>query len=256
MKFKAVILDVDGTLVDSYRKEVPISAIRAINELQEKQIPIIIATGRPLFCAPIVNNAGIVPDFFVGNNGTIACDKNRKIIFETRIEKEVFKRLKKYSEDHKISTFWKMPFGVKGFYYSEQARLVSLEFTNFEKGDLKEDELPDAISLVCEPEEYEKMKLEFPELYFVDGGWLVYDITNKGVSKVNGIQACLDNLHITFDDCIAFGDSENDIDMLKEAGLSICMGNGQESVKKECDYVTDNVENDGVYKALKLYEIL
>jgi len=257
MKYKAFVFDVDGTLVDSKKGEVPPSTIKAIHMLQEKGYPVIIATGRPLFCAPIVQNAGIEPDYFVGNNGTVVCDKNKKIIFEDNIKQSCFESLKQYCEDHKVNVFWKYHFGVCGNIYDENGCSVSKAFTNFTQGDMPKGKLPNAISLVCDNEMYLEMKEMYQDqLYFVDGGWLVFDVTNLGVSKVDGVKACLDYLHIDFSECMAFGDSENDLDMLKEAGLSICMGNGQDIVKKACDYVCDDVSNDGIYKTLKYFNIL
>ncbi|MBR5049700.1 MAG: HAD hydrolase family protein, partial [Erysipelotrichaceae bacterium] len=56
--------------------------------------------------------------------------------------------------------------------------------------------------------------------------------------------------------CAAFGDSENDIPMLRAAGLGVAMGNAMESAREAADYITDNASEDGVYKALKKFGIL
>ena len=55
---------------------------------------------------------------------------------------------------------------------------------------------------------------------------------------------------------IAFGDNGNDIPMFLKAGLSICMGNGSDEVKRIADYVTDNIWDDGLYNALKYYKFI
>ena len=55
---------------------------------------------------------------------------------------------------------------------------------------------------------------------------------------------------------MAFGDAQNDMDMLQYAGIGIAMGNAEESLKLVADYVTSHVDQDGVWNALKNYGIL
>ena len=50
---------------------------------------------------------------------------------------------------------------------------------------------------------------------------------------------------------VAMGDSENDLPMLEYADISVAMGNGVKEVKEKADYVTDKIDNDGLYKAFK-----
>lgn len=56
---------------------------------------------------------------------------------------------------------------------------------------------------------------------------------------------------ISPDESCAFGDSGNDISMFNKAGLSVCLGNGQDALKEIADYVTDNIWEDGLYNGLK-----
>jgi hydroxymethylpyrimidine pyrophosphatase-like HAD family hydrolase len=51
-------------------------------------------------------------------------------------------------------------------------------------------------------------------------------------------------------DIVAFGDSGNDIDMMERAGLGIAMGNGSKECREAADYVTEDISDDGLYKAL------
>ena len=58
------------------------------------------------------------------------------------------------------------------------------------------------------------------------------------------------------DDAYAFGDGYNDQAMFREAGQRIAMGNGVDVLKEKATYITDTVDNEGIYKALKHYELL
>ena len=74
--------------------------------------------------------------------------------------------------------------------------------------------------------------------------------------KVSGMRFFLEREGIPARDTIAFGDAENDIDMLEYAGVGVAMGNAQECVKRIADYVTSSVDEDGIEKALRFYEII
>lgn len=77
------------------------------------------------------------------------------------------------------------------------------------------------------------------------------EITIDGVTKATGMKEMLDYLHADRRDSIAFGDGPNDLNMMEYAGLSVAMGNGTEEVRKAADYVTKDVDKDGLYAAMK-----
>ena len=55
---------------------------------------------------------------------------------------------------------------------------------------------------------------------------------------------------IPMEETIAFGDDRNDLEMIREAGIGVAMGNAIDIVKETADHVTDSCENLGVVKAL------
>ena len=76
------------------------------------------------------------------------------------------------------------------------------------------------------------------------------DIFLPDGGKVYGIQKCCEREGLGRESVIAFGDGDNDIQMLRFAGLGVAMGNAPDNVKAEADYVTDPVDEDGIEKAL------
>ena len=82
------------------------------------------------------------------------------------------------------------------------------------------------------------------------------DIVAEGVSKSAGIDTIIDYYGIDLSETMAFGDGGNDIPMLDHAALSIVMGNANDKVKEHADYVTDDVDKDGVWHALHHYGLL
>ena len=76
--------------------------------------------------------------------------------------------------------------------------------------------------------------------------------TTKGTT----IESFLSQQGLTWDNVMAFGDAGNDIDMIKRAAIGVSLGNAPDYVKEVADYVSDTVDNDGVVKALKYFEII
>ena len=77
------------------------------------------------------------------------------------------------------------------------------------------------------------------------------EIAMKGRSKADGMHRVLDYLGLARSQSIAIGDSANDEDMLRAAGISIAMGNATESIKAICDEVTADAADAGVALALE-----
>ena len=88
--------------------------------------------------------------------------------------------------------------------------------------------------------------------------WHEYGIDLISISggKDIGIGHVLDYYGIKRSECMAFGDGENDEDMLKFAGSGVAMGNAADSTKDSADYVTEDIDHDGIYHALKKYEVI
>lgn len=84
-------------------------------------------------------------------------------------------------------------------------------------------------------------------------GW---ELVPAGYSKGKGIDLLRKKLSVKREDCFAFGDSRNDLTMLRHVGHSIAMGNATDDVKAVCSYVTDRPENDGIEKAMRHFGLI
>lgn len=82
------------------------------------------------------------------------------------------------------------------------------------------------------------------------------DIISRNGGKVTGIKQYLKENHISAQESMAFGDGENDMEMLEFAGVGIAMGNAEDMVKKSADYVTDSVDNRGIENALRYFSVI
>ena len=77
------------------------------------------------------------------------------------------------------------------------------------------------------------------------------EITKEGVSKATGLRLLSEKLGLTLQNVVTFGDSLNDLEMMKASGYAVAMGNSDAFLFDIADYVTDTCENDGAAKAVK-----
>lgn len=82
------------------------------------------------------------------------------------------------------------------------------------------------------------------------------EITRIDVNKAAGIRRMLELIDGDMAHTYGFGDSANDVEMLRECAVGIAMGNASDDVKAYADYVTDTVENDGIYNAMEHYGLI
>lgn len=74
----------------------------------------------------------------------------------------------------------------------------------------------------------------------------LYEYMNPHVSKSNGLKEALALHDISISQCMAFGDEDNDIDMLEEAGVGVVMENGSIHAKTVANYITEDKDSNGI----------
>ena len=89
---------------------------------------------------------------------------------------------------------------------------------------------------------------EFQVTTSFDGHW---DINHKQANKVRGVQYLAEKFGIAMDEVLAIGDDINDIQMIQAAGIGVAMGNASDAVKRAADYITTDVDHDGIINAFK-----
>ena len=88
-------------------------------------------------------------------------------------------------------------------------------------------------------------------LDFIDREKGYYEVTPRGFSKASGMERMAGILQFTMKDTVAIGDSNNDLSMLKCAGRAVAMAKSSAEVLKMADFITTDVNNDGIRNALK-----
>ena len=257
---KAVFFDIDGTLVSFKTHQVPQSAIKALEELRKKNIKTFIATGRPF--GKIDNLGNLKFDAYITMNGSYCMTENKEIIYKNSILQEDIRSLINYQlGDRSFPCMASTENEVYINYEDDNVRHI-LTLIDFEAplvknlDDLANTEIFQLMGFFSQDEEKEIMKKVLPHCETTRWNPLFTDIIAKGNSKQVGMDKILEYYGIDISECIAFGDGGNDIPMLRHAGLSIAMDNADDEVKQHASYVTDSVDNDGIWNALKHFNII
>ncbi len=87
-------------------------------------------------------------------------------------------------------------------------------------------------------------------------GFINGEVVNRQFDKGRAVKRVCDHLHIPLCDSVAIGDSMNDREMLETAGISICMENGSEELKKLADDICPSVQKDGILQAFLKYHLI
>ena len=279
MEVKAVFFDIDGTLVND-RKSVLKSTKDAIRIVKEQGVLVGVATGRgPFFVKELMEDLDL--DFAVTYNGQYIFNKE-KVLFASPIAKSSLRQLIAYAKKErkeialgteravvgsKIMSFGLGSFSqlVSRFIPTVLTRTVSRSFNRMVSKAVpqKEDDLLRLINepiyqvlMLMTPEESEKAASDFEDLKLTRSNPFAADIINRGNSKLEGIRLIGKEYGFDLNQVMAFGDSDNDLEMLAGVGMSVAMGNGSNSVKEVAKHITASNQQDGIHKALEHFGVL
>ena len=259
---KALFFDIDGTLVSFQTHVIPASTIEALPLAHEKRFQIFIATGRPTL---IINNLGELQsrgliDGYITMNGGY-CYVGDEIIYKSSIPNEDVQTIASFCKKNGFpcifvgehDAFVCQPNDLLRYIFYEHLGVKEFPVEDFEKATQRE---VYQLTPFFNPEEEKEVLPYIKNGEF--GRWhpAFVDITAKGNTKQNGIDEFIKRFGFKLEETMAFGDGGNDIGMLRHAGIGVAMGNAKDDVKAAADYVTDSVDEDGIFKALKHFGII
>lgn len=250
---KIIFFDIDRTLYDPDTRSIPTSTIESLKKLHDDpNVEIAIATGRAFYMLHNVEDIMEYINIFILINGQIIM-KNGETIYRNPIEKQLVFDV--------VDTFNKhnMKYGFLGEFdetlnivdeKGKQAfELVDMKLPKIDPHFYKDNDIFQMWAF-CERDKIDFFKKEFHNLEVVR--WLGggFDVLSKGMSKREGIKKVLEIEDIPLENAYAFGDGDNDIEMLDYIPNSVAMGNASKRAKKHATYITDDIKNDGVKKGL------
>lgn len=265
MKYKLLVLDVDGTLLNN-EKEISKRTLASLLKVQQMGIRIALASGRPTYgLMPLAKilELGNYGGFIVSYNGCqIINAQNGEILFERRINPEMLPYLEKKAHKNSFAIFTYhddtlLTDSPNNEHIRTEAKLNNLKIIKEEDFSIAIDFAPCKCMLVSDDEEaltgleeHWKRRLNGTLDVFRSEPYFL-EVVPCGIDKANTLGALLSHLNITREEVIAIGDGVCDVNMLQIAGLGIAMGHSQDSVKVCADYVTASNEEDGVAQAVE-----
>jgi len=257
MDYKIVFFDVDGTLVNYEDGRMQESTRTAIQQLKNKGIQIVAATGRPLSMCQDLRNVGI--ETFITANGAYVKHQDQ-VIHKIPIAKEVVQVVKAFADENKQSlSFFTETLSMNNVQEEETLKAMKETLSLREFPVINEDIVTQEVYLMClygDEDVEKKYTSTFPHLLFKRWHPNITNVLQHDVSKSIAVHAVLEYFGLSPEEALAFGDGDNDIDMLEQVGFGIAMGNGSEALKNIANFVTKKSTEDGIDYALRELQII
>ncbi|WP_397538860.1 Cof-type HAD-IIB family hydrolase [Rummeliibacillus pycnus] len=257
MNVKIIFFDLDGTLINYEDGSISPSSKKAIQILKSNGIRLVAATGRPLSMCQELKELGI--DTFITVNGAYVKHKDR-VIHKIPVTKDVVQAVKDFADENKQSLlFFTEELSMNRIQNSTTFLAMNETLSLHEFPNFIEEDVTQEIYLMClyaDETTAEKYTLKFPDLIFRRWHPFIVNVLQQDVSKSIAVKKVLDHFNIKPSEAIAFGDGENDIDMLEQVGYGIAMGNAHETLKNVADFVTKKSNEDGIEFALQKLQLI
>ena len=264
MKYKLIVLDLDGTLTNSKKVITPRNR-EILIRVQEQGVRLVLASGRPTYgIVPLANElrmnefGGFILSY---NGGEIINWETQEMLYENVLPNDVVPVLYECARSHQLSILTydgaeivtensQDPYVQKEAFLNKMAVRETNDF-------LTDITLPVAKCLIVGDAD-KLIPLEAELCLRLQGRINVFrsepyflELVPQGIDKALSLAVLLKEIGVERKEMIAIGDGYNDLSMIKFAGLGIAMGNAQEPVKKAADYITLSNEEDGVAIAVE-----
>lgn len=261
--YKLIAIDLDGTLLDD-NMEISRRNKEAIKKASKKGVRVTLCSGRPFdMVKGYAEELELKVPFITNNGAMIVTTHDYKVVYKREMEYKAIKPLLDYAHQRNIKMFafvddvmytnippddqeievWKR-YGQKfvymeEFYHYINENLIKLMYVG-ECNELK--------SHMKDLEEY--CQNRFIQ-YLVVGRYL--EFVPVDVNKGSAVKYLASYYGIRASEVMAIGDEDNDIPMLKYAGLGVAMGNAYPHIKEVADFITDTNDAHGVAKSIEKF---
>ena len=238
--YKLITIDLDGTLLNRYG-EVTEYTKNVIKQVTQKGILVVLASGRISESVLTIAKEIGANKYYISGNGSVLYDMQKnEILYENYLSKEKVLEIIELCEKNSIyyNIYTESSVIAKSLNYN-------VAFYNYENTKKSSDKKTE-INIVEDVYDYVK-KLntnKFLKMTICDESKIVF-------SSILRIEEIMKLENIKQEEVMSFGDNNNDILMIKNAGRGIAMGHSNEQVKKVADFITKTNDENGVAEALE-----
>lgn len=253
MKYKALMLDIDGTLIPYDYEALPSKRVtEAIKKVKDK-IEICPVTGRSYAATKrLLKHLGIKKGHAIVDNGAMIIDIATDLpVYKQTINMKTLQKVMRVLDDENIifyvkdlNTFLGKRDRFSPYTHKDEILEPTMLFTD-------ETMLLNKIHAVLK-------KLNFPDITIyktkhLDPNKYAFNITHAKATKLHGIEEIAKILRIKPKDMIGVGDGYNDFPLLMACGLKVAMGNAVKDLKEIADFVAPTVDDDGLAAVIEKY---
>lgn len=265
MKYKLLVLDIDGTLLNN-EKQISTGTLAALIKIQQMGVKIVLASGRPTHgVRPIANMLELhkYGGYLMPYNGSQIIDAaTNELLFEKRIDQDMLPYINKVAGKNELPIFTYhndtlITTHPQNNHVQEEAALNEMRIIGVEDFPAAINFRPSKCMIVSDDTE-ELKSIEDHLRKRLDGVLEVFrsedyflEIAPEYINKGNTLGVLMDLLSLGREEIIAFGDGACDIPMLQLAGMGVAMGNADIAVKRCADMTTLSNEEDGIADALE-----
>ena len=259
MKYKMIVLDLDGTLTNN-KKEITPRTKQALMQAQAAGVHVVLASGRPTYgIVPLAeelklkDNSGYILAF---NGGKIIDCTNNEVLFEQKLDEQLVPILFQEAKKAGMEILTYQGEGIAATnkddeYVQHEAfinKMPVIQYDNF----LNQLVYPiNKCLIVGDPTPLHELELRLAKE--LEGKMDVYrsadfflECVPLGIDKARALDRLISSLRISREEVIACGDGYNDLSMIRFAGLGVAMANAAKDIQSEADFVTLSNEEDGV----------
>lgn len=269
LMYKLIATDLDGTLVTD-NKKLTKRTIEDIKKAIEINVKIVISSARAFYrLEKYIDELELKrADFYTicFNGGMIVENITGNILYSQNLSTEEVKEIISLGKKLKAP----MMLYSKDRNHVEQIPEITLKNSkgiNFKTEDFSkinfelEENFIYKIAFIDEPERIKEMKNHIPDMikskYEITSSVPEYiEFVKKGIKKSESLKFIMKKYKIKQEEIIAIGDGENDIEMIKYAGLGVAVANADNKVKENSDYITASNNEDGVGKVIEKFLLI
>ena len=263
MKYKLIAMDLDGTL-NNDRKEVDQPTREAIMAAQRGGVRVLLASARPMpglyrerDLLRLQDHRGLLMAY---NGGAIVDAADGRVLSSTAMDMEDARRVLRLLETLPVTPI--LDDGRQFYVTDRRGYMVEYECRNNRMECAEVPNLAGYLSVApckllmsVEPEALRAVQGQIaralpPALSVVQTAPFYLEVIPAAVNKGVGLRAACAAIGISPAEAIAFGDSENDIEMLRAAGMGVAMANADRAVRDAADMVTLSNNDNGIAAAL------
>lgn len=262
MKPKLIALDIDGTLLSSHLTVLP-KTKAALQAVAAKGHYVVVASSRPPRSVRNIANILEIDSSVTVSFGGAYILENQSVLFEQTLSaslaKEIIERVRNVALHASLYSAENWFIEQDDLWAEQEAKIVG--FTPTLVGDLlHHTEHVHKFLVMGEAEKIAAFRTGLLEAGLevdaVRSKPIYCEVNPHGIHKASAIELVAKHFGLTFADVVAFGDGENDLTMIRQAGTGVAMGNAVDSVKAVAKLVTTSNDEDGIAAAFEELELL